>query len=134
MEQGQIYMISFFSGLLFIAIFIETDKRRLFYYLKGLIVPIFCKHKPSPFTPLNNPDVNVCENAGRIMTKLYAWQPQGHGEYSFFVMAESEQQAKEAIDKYLIDENIGHCEQDRWGTDYYELTVVDPLQVIINEN
>lgn len=65
MEQGQIYIVLFFSGLLVIAIFIETDKRRLFYYLKDLIVPIFCKHKPSPFVALNNPDGKVCEKCGK---------------------------------------------------------------------
>lgn len=68
------------------------------------------------------------------MTKLYAWQPQEHGAYSFFVMADSEQQAREAVDKYLIDENVGDYLQGGWGTDYYELTVVEPLQVIVNDN
>ena len=58
-------VLNILSIILFIAIFIETDKRRLFYYLKDLIVPIFCKHKPSPFVALNNPDGKVCEKCGK---------------------------------------------------------------------
>ena len=74
--------------------------------------------------------------------KLYAWQPKGHGEYSFFVMAESKKEAIEEVEKYIEKElelNLNSkCglayEIGGWGTDYYDLTVLDPLQVIINDN
>jgi hypothetical protein len=69
--------------------------------------------------------------------KLYAWQPKGHGELSFFVCAENEQQAREAVEREIArpareDEPTRYF--DGWGTDYYELTVAEPLQVITNDN
>jgi hypothetical protein len=73
--------------------------------------------------------------------KLYAWQPKGHGEYSFFVCAESEQEAKNAVDAHIKkhlnqqdNEYIGDYEIGGWGTDYYRLTVVRPLSVVTNSN
>lgn len=69
--------------------------------------------------------------------KLCAWQPRGHGELSLFVCAENEQQAREAVKREIArpndpDEPTRYF--DGWGTDYYELTVAEPLQVILNEN
>ena len=73
--------------------------------------------------------------------KLFAWQPQGHGEYSFFVCAENEQEAKKAVDAYIKkhlnqddDEDISDFSIAGWGTDYYRLTIVEPLGVITNDN
>lgn len=63
--------------------------------------------------------------------KLYAFQPDGHGEQSFFVMAESEHEAKGFVDAY-IEANNPDC--DRWGTDYYKMTVLDRGEVIENDN
>jgi hypothetical protein len=70
--------------------------------------------------------------------KLYAWQPQGHGEQSFFVMAESESQAKQSVEKKIksLIESEDYSDYDftGWGTDYYQLSVVDSETVVINDN
>jgi len=70
--------------------------------------------------------------------KLYAYQPKGHGEYSFFTIAESEEEAKKAVDKYIAEtltENATVKYEARgWGTDYYRLTVLKAGQVIENDN
>jgi len=74
--------------------------------------------------------------------KLYAWQPKGHGELSFFVMADSEDTAKESINEF-IKKHKGKYDDDFWieegdirglWTDYYELTVCDKNQVLVNYN
>jgi len=73
--------------------------------------------------------------------KLYAWQPKGHGEYSFFVCAENEKEARAAVDRYIEEhknKDDDACLRDYeiggWGTEYYTLTVLNPLQVITNDN
>lgn len=78
--------------------------------------------------------------------KLFAWQPKGHGELSFFVMAEDETAARAAVEAHIA-EGLAANEQDDWpersihsgeiqgwGTDYYELTVVEPGVVLTNHN
>lgn len=74
---------------------------------------------------------------------LYAWQPKGHGELSFFVMAETLDDAirfvKTEIDRrknleYFEDDFITEYEFGRFGTDYYDLTVVGVGVVLINNN
>jgi hypothetical protein len=72
---------------------------------------------------------------------LFAYQPKGHGEYSFFVAAENEKEAKESVDKYIArhlnkedEECLDDCAISGWGTDYYSLTVVDEGEVIANAN
>lgn len=70
--------------------------------------------------------------------KLYAFQPNGHGQLSFFVMAQSTDEAFEAVDKHIRTEytrnGVYTFEADGWGTDYYVLTVVDSGIVIENDN
>lgn len=72
--------------------------------------------------------------------KLYAWQPKGHGEQSLYVMAESEEAAKQAANKAIESQiskaNSFLTEYDftGWGTDYYTLTVAEPGQVLMNDN
>ena len=66
--------------------------------------------------------------------KLYAWQPRGHGEYSFFVCAENEKDAKDAVDSYIKEQSISDYSSSGFGTDYYFLTVLEPLQVVSNCN
>lgn len=75
--------------------------------------------------------------------KLYAWQPQGFGEESFFVMAESEEAARAAVDakikaaKEHVDDDSGCWEwidSEGWGTDYYVLTVAEAGVVLMNTN
>lgn len=80
--------------------------------------------------------------------KLYAWQPKGYGDQSIFVMAESEEKAiavvREKIseliakgdDEYFFENDRHYSELDfrGFGTDYYELTVLDENEVIFNSN
>lgn len=73
--------------------------------------------------------------------KLFAWKPQGHGEYSFFVCAKDEVSAIDAVDKYIKDhlgKDDGHYltdyEVQGWKTDYYELTEVNAGVVVTNDN
>ena len=67
--------------------------------------------------------------------KLYAWQPDGHGEYSFYVTAYSKEQAIAAVEKHMQDDPWeGNFLESGWGTDYYQLTVLDVGQVITNAN
>lgn len=72
--------------------------------------------------------------------KLYAWQPKGHGEQSFFVMAENEESARKAVNKEIelktadSDSFLSEREFEGWGTDYYVLTVAVPGQVLMNDN
>jgi hypothetical protein len=64
--------------------------------------------------------------------RLYAFQPKGHGERSFFVAAASEDEAKCAVEKHLT--RVSEYEKRGWGTDYYEMTVLDVGQVVSNTN
>jgi len=75
--------------------------------------------------------------------KLFAWQPKGFGQLSFFVCAENEEIARIAVDqeiarlKTISKDNfdaIDEYDAIGWGTDYYELTVVDPGVVVTNDN
>lgn len=75
--------------------------------------------------------------------KLYAWQPTGHGPFSFFVMAKSEDEAKASVDAYIEKmQKSGFDGYDRfteydyrgWDTDSYTLHVLDIGEVIDNCN
>jgi hypothetical protein len=69
--------------------------------------------------------------------KLYVWTPDGHGQLSFFVMAESEEQAKAAVDR-----QVERVRRDRrsdypvsgWGTKYYTLGVYEAGEVVEHAN
>jgi hypothetical protein len=75
---------------------------------------------------------------------LYAWQPRGHGEPSFFVCAESEDAARAAVESDIKrrmaipwdnDEKFERLDSVHgWGTDYYDLTVAPVGRVIANDN
>jgi hypothetical protein len=75
--------------------------------------------------------------------KLFAWQPKGHGEFSWFVLAADDREAREAVDAEIARrlalpsediESITCYEVGGWGTDYYRLTVADRGFVLCNEN
>jgi hypothetical protein len=70
--------------------------------------------------------------------KLYAFQPQGHGEQSFFTIAKSEEEAIKAVNKHIekVYPKGSPNEYDAYGfgTDYYEMTVVEEGQVVENNN
>jgi hypothetical protein len=75
--------------------------------------------------------------------RLYAWQPKGHGELSWFVVAETEAEAKDAVDREIArrralpwddPEHIGGYNVARWGSAYYTLTVAKRGQPVDNAN
>ena len=75
--------------------------------------------------------------------KLFAWQPNGHGELSWFVAAADEAEARHAVQAEIDrrsslpmgnSERISRLDFAGWGTDYYTLTVADRGCVICNEN
>ena len=74
--------------------------------------------------------------------KLYAFQPKGHGQKSFFVIAESEQQAREFISNKIAELlangedgfDYSDYEFQGWGTDYYRLEILEVGQVVLNDN
>ena len=75
--------------------------------------------------------------------KLYAWQPKGHGELSWFVLAKSEMAAKSYVESEMVrrkslpdgdDCKISNYECRGWGTEYYALTVASIGVVLTNEN
>ena len=76
--------------------------------------------------------------------KLYSFTPKGHGQESFFVIAENEDEAKSAINK-RIEELLQKCEDEEdvpygeddfqgWGTEYYRLTIYEIGQVALHNN
>jgi len=68
--------------------------------------------------------------------KLYVWTPEGHGQLSFCVMAESEEQARAAVDRQVlaVRHNRGDYAVDGWGTDYYTLGEYGVGKVVEHEN
>jgi hypothetical protein len=75
--------------------------------------------------------------------RLYAWQPKGHGELSWFVVAATEAEAKNAVDREIArrralpwddPEHIGASEVEGWGSDYYTLTVAERGRPVDNAN
>lgn len=67
--------------------------------------------------------------------KLYAWQPQGHGDPSFFVMAESIEAATAAVEAQIkVDKATYNIDCYGWGTDYYVLNIADAGVVLMNDN
>ena len=76
--------------------------------------------------------------------QLYIFSPDGHGEPSFYVMAESEAEARSLIAKRIIDSKarddwaskyIGDSMAYRtFATAYYTMTVVDVGVVAISQN
>jgi hypothetical protein len=74
-----------------------------------------------------------------MSAKLYAWQPRGHGQQSFFVAAETEADAREAVEKEIsrLKRDCGWFREYDclgWGTDYYELTALPLGRVLTNDN
>jgi hypothetical protein len=75
--------------------------------------------------------------------RLYAWRPNGHGELSWFVVAETEAEAKDAVDREIARRlalpwddpaHIGVCEVEGWGSEYYTLTVAKRGHPVDNSN
>jgi hypothetical protein len=68
--------------------------------------------------------------------KLYAFQPKGYGQYSFFVMAENKTEACRAVERYIEETYDSTCNLPYagFGTDAYKLTVLTRGEVIANAN
>jgi hypothetical protein len=70
--------------------------------------------------------------------KLYAFQPQGHGEQSFFTIAKSEEEAIKAVTKHIDTHypkgSPNQYDAGGWGTEYYKMTVIEEGQVVENNN
>ncbi len=65
--------------------------------------------------------------------KLYAFQPGVHGELSFFTIAETEEEAKKAVKKYVDGKNLT-LEPEVIYLEDYILTIAEAGEVIENEN
>lgn len=67
--------------------------------------------------------------------KLFAFQPRGLRALSFFVVAASEEEARGFVDARIAsDPDITEFDCAGWGTEYYEVTVAEPGQVVVNYN
>lgn len=68
--------------------------------------------------------------------KLFAFQPDGYGQYSFFVMAKCEEEANLAVRRYIEETFNSTCNllYAGFGTDVYKLTVLNRGEVITNAN
>ena len=68
--------------------------------------------------------------------KLFAFQPKGYGQYSFFVMAENETEARRAVEEYIENNFDSTCNLPYagFGTDVYKLTVLNRGEVVDNAN
>ncbi len=70
--------------------------------------------------------------------KLYAFQPKGHGQLSFFVMSDSESHAMESVDKQIEtlfnDKDITGYEVLGWDTEEYDMFILGADQVAWNYN
>ena len=64
--------------------------------------------------------------------KLFAWQPNGHGEMSLFVMAKDLEAAKEAVIKKIA--SSPNEVFDGWDTKYYTITEFAEGEVALNDN
>jgi hypothetical protein len=58
--------------------------------------------------------------------KLYAFEPNGNGELSFYTIAKNKKEAFDIVDKYVKEKHFSNNKFDYdangWGTDYYILT------------
>ena len=65
--------------------------------------------------------------------KLYAWYPEGHGSWSFFVMEETKEDAVKAIKQFIKDSKESNYFYESWPHKY-ELEVCVKGEVAINNN
>lgn len=71
--------------------------------------------------------------------KLFAFQPNGHGEYSFFIMAENIEIAQNKVDLLCTQERekrngYGYEYAYYKGNNYYTIREYDENEIAINDN
>ena len=75
--------------------------------------------------------------------KLFGFQPRGHGELSWFVMAETEESARDAVEAdikrrralpFTNPNHIHETDYAGWGTDYYTVSVASAGVPLSKEN
>lgn len=66
--------------------------------------------------------------------KLYSFCPSGHGELSFYIVADNINEATEKVKAYIQNNNIDKYDCYGFGTDYYKVTATEPNCVITNRN
>lgn len=73
--------------------------------------------------------------------KLFAWQSKEQGPLSFFVCAENEQKAKEAVSDYIVDHlykkdepSLTAYNVDSWFVGEYQLVEVEAMTVLTHAN
>ena len=70
--------------------------------------------------------------------KLYILRPDGHGQFTFMVVAESQEDATAAFTKHIRENYTrnGKVEYEArgWDSDYYKIEVYEPGQVAENYN
>lgn len=66
--------------------------------------------------------------------KLYAFQPNNWGPFSFFVMADSQVEAVKAIFNYIKENKIKEDNYAGLLSDDYEVKVLDKGEVVTNAN
>lgn len=64
---------------------------------------------------------------------LYAWHPDSHGPYSFFVMAMNKEGAEKAVKEFIKNQGGSRYFNGSWPVDY-NLEVFAPGEVAINNN
>jgi len=66
--------------------------------------------------------------------KLYCFRPGGHGEQSFFVMSDSEENARTSVRKYMHKEGMNLEAINIFNTDYYSVEELNEGEVAENDN
>ena len=67
--------------------------------------------------------------------KLFAFQPEGHGPCSYFVMAESEKAARAAVRQSIVRRlNASRGDLTHWDSGRHGCAALDPGEVITNDN
>ena len=62
--------------------------------------------------------------------KLYAFQPEGHGPLSFYVVAESEEDARNRISEHLLKHHTKDGKRTYNAEGFYKVTVAEIGEVL----
>ena len=62
--------------------------------------------------------------------KLYAFQPQGHGPLSFYIIAESEEDARAKISEHILNHHTKDGKRTYNAEGFYKVTVAEIGEVL----